>query len=203
MVIDDDAGERATAMAALDPDRLDAFVRTIASTIDGALHAVTVLVGDRLGLYRAMADGEPIDDRELATRTGTSVEFVAVWLVSQAAAGYVSPGPAAGTYYLPREHAAVLVNEGEGVSVAGGLRVAAAAFKDEPQVTEAFRTGVPPAPRDRHPDLAAGLARWHRAAATGRSTGSPARTPVLATAPTLATLFIDAGVAAGEQGGTA
>ena len=94
----------------------------------------------------------------MAARTGTSVEFVAVWLASQAAAGYVGPGPAGGTYCLPQEHAAVLVIEGEGVSVAGGLRVAAAAFKDEPQVTEAFRTGVPPAARDRHPDLAAGLA---------------------------------------------
>ena len=91
VVMDDDAPEPTTAMTALDPDRLDAFVRTIASTIDGALHAVTVLVGDRLGLYRAMADGEPIDDRELAARTGTSVEFVAVWLASQAAAGYVGP----------------------------------------------------------------------------------------------------------------
>jgi hypothetical protein len=200
--MDDEAPEPTTALTALDPDRLDAFVRTIASTIDGALHAVTVLVGDRLGLYRAMADGEPIDDRELAARTGTSVEFVAVWLASQAAAGYVGPGPAGGTYCLPQEHAAVLVIEGEGVSVAGGLRVAAAAFKDEPQVTEAFRTGVPPAARDRHPDLAAGLARWHRAVATGRSAGSPARTPVLARAPTLATLFIEPGVDADEQGDT-
>ena len=97
----------------------------------------------------------------------------------------------------------MLVIEGEGVSVAGGLRVAAAAFKDEPQVTEAFRTGVPPAARDRHPDLAAGLAALAPRRGHGtEQAGSPARTPVLATAPTLATLFIEPGVDADEQGDT-
>jgi hypothetical protein len=184
-----------TARAAadrLDRARVDAFVNRFAATVAGALHAVTVLVGDRLGLYQAMADGVPLTAAELAERTGTSPGHVAAWLDSQVEAGYVDV-EGADMFRLPREHAAVLVGEAGGVSVAGALLVLTAACKDEPLVTEAFRTGTVPARRDHHPDLDAGMARCREAARAAPR----ACVPTLLPAATAATLFINSDLGSG------
>jgi len=176
----------------LDHARVDAFVDRFAATVAGALHAVTVLVGDRLGLYQAMADGAAVTAAELAERTGTSSGHVAAWLHSQVENAYVD-ADRAGTFRLPPEHAAVLVGGVGGVSVAGALLVLTAACKDEPLVTEAFRTGTAPARRDHHPDLDAGLARCRAAAPAAHGAG----TPTLLSAATAASLFINSAVGSG------
>jgi hypothetical protein len=176
----------------LDDARVAAFVDDFVATVARALHAVTVLVGDRLGLYQAMADGVPVTAAELAERTGTSPGPVTAWLASQVEAAYVDANRA-GRFRLPPEHAAVLVGAVGGLSVAGALRVLTAACKDEPLVTEAFRTGIAPAPRDHHPDLAAGLTRCREAARVGTGGGTPSLLP----AATAASLFIDAAMAFG------
>jgi hypothetical protein len=181
------------AVDRLDHARVDAFVDRFAATVAGALHAVTVLVGDRLGLYQAMADGAPVTAAELAERTGTSPGHVAAWLDSQVEAAYVD-AERAGTFRLPPEHAAVLAGEVEGVPVAGALLVLAAAFKDEPLVTEAFRTGAAPARRDHHPDLDTGLARCREAAQAGPGAGAPTLLPPA----TAASLFINFAIGSGD-----
>ncbi len=147
------------ATGELDQHRLDVLVDSFATAVAGALQLVTVLVGDRLGLYRAMADGRPVTPAELADRTGTADPHAVRWLEAQAAAGYLDHDPQRGWYRMSPEQAAVLVGDIDGVSVAGASLVVAAAFRDEPLVTESFRTGAVPAGRDHHPDLAAGLAR--------------------------------------------
>ena len=151
-----------TETAPLDQAKLDAFVGRFLGDLGTALHLPTVLVGDRLGLYRAMAAGEPMSPPALAERTGTSERYVAEWLAAQAAAGYMEYDATAGTFRLPREHAALLIDEGAPVFIPGAFQLAASAVKDEPLITEAFRTGEGVAWHDHHPDLFAGCERFFR-----------------------------------------
>ena len=80
----------ATSTATIDPARLDEFMGRFVGDLGAALSAALVVIGDRLGLYRAMGDGAPVTAEELAQRTGTDARYVREWLSNQAAGGYVS-----------------------------------------------------------------------------------------------------------------
>jgi SAM-dependent methyltransferase len=149
----------------LDQAKLDGFVRRFIGDLGTVLHFPTVLVGDRLGLYQAMADGEPITAEELAERTGTEVRYVTEWLAAQAAADYVDYDPGDGTFRLPPEHATLLTGGGP-VFIPGGFQMAASIVKDEPIITEAFRTGEGVGWHAHHPDLFAGVERFNQAGYT-------------------------------------
>ncbi len=151
-----------TDARSLDAGRLDAFVGRFLDDLGTALHLPTVLVGDRLGLYRAMADGRPVTPERLAATTGTDERYVTEWLAAQAAAAYVDHDPGTGTFRLPAEHAALLVDRGAPEFIPGAFQLAASTIKDEPQVTEAFRTGDGVAWHDHHPDLFTGCERFFR-----------------------------------------
>jgi 2-polyprenyl-3-methyl-5-hydroxy-6-metoxy-1,4-benzoquinol methylase len=100
-----------------------------------------VLLGDRLGLYRAMRSGDPMTPDELAQRTGTHERYVREWLAAQAAAGYVDYDNAAGTFCLNPEQTAVFADEGSPASMAGAFEVLSSLWLDEPKVADAFRHG--------------------------------------------------------------
>lgn len=152
-----------TTQSPLDQAKLEAFIGRFVGDLGTAMHVPTVLVGDRLGLYRAMADGEPMTSTELAERTGADERYVAEWLAAQAAAEYVEYDAGADTFRLPPEHAALLLDEGGPVFIPAGFQLAASAFKDEPMITEAFRTGEGVPWHVHHPDLFAGGERFFRA----------------------------------------
>jgi len=151
-----------TTETPLDQAKLDAFVGRFLGDLGTAMHLPTVLVGDRLGLYQAMADGEPVTPAALAERTGTAERYVKEWLAAQAAAGYVDYDAADGSFRLPPEHAALLIDQGAPVFIPGAFQLAASSVKDEPQITEAFRTGEGVAWHDHHPDLFVGCERFFR-----------------------------------------
>src|SRR5512132_1517721 len=88
-------------------------------------------LGDRLGLWQAMAGAGPLSAAELAERTGTAERYVREWLACQAAGGYVTYDPAAGTVTLPEEVAAVLAIEDSPVYGAYMLPLLAVLWKDE------------------------------------------------------------------------
>jgi SAM-dependent methyltransferase len=94
-----------------------------------------VVIGDKLGLYTALAEEGPATPNELAQRTGTVERYVRPWLINQAAGGYLEHDAATGRYVLPPEHAAALG------AVAGAYVLFTAAMKAEPRITEAFKTG--------------------------------------------------------------
>ena len=83
----------------------------IAVEAGAAVNAALVTIGDRLGLYRAMADAQPVTAAELAARTGTHERYVREWLNAQAASGFVDLRRRDDTYVLPAEHAFVLADE--------------------------------------------------------------------------------------------
>jgi 2-polyprenyl-3-methyl-5-hydroxy-6-metoxy-1,4-benzoquinol methylase len=110
-------------------------------------------VGDRLGLWQAMAGAGPLSSAELAQRTGTTERYLREWLACQAAGGYVTYDPATQTFTLPEEVAAVLAVEDSPAYGAYLLSLLGALWKDEEALAEAFRTGAGIGWHQHHPDL--------------------------------------------------
>src|SRR5436190_21687876 len=96
-----------TEIATIDEAKLEAFVGQAVVDMGAAISGLLLHLGDRLGLYRAMAGAGPLTSADLAGRTGTAERYVREWLANQAAGGYVVHDPGAGTFELPAEHAAV------------------------------------------------------------------------------------------------
>ena len=126
---------------AINETRLQQFVGQVLTDLGAAFSAPLVLIGDRLGLYRAMADSGPLTPEELAEQTGTDTRYVREWLCAQAASGYTEYDEATGRFHLSEEQALVLAREESPAFMAGAFEVIAAGFRGEPRVSEAFRTG--------------------------------------------------------------
>ena len=103
--------------------------------------AASVLIGDRLGLYKALASGGPQTSLELADRTGTHERYVREWLANQAAAGYVTYDPAQQRFTLPAEHVPLLADDASEVNMCGLFAMGQPLFADEPKLAEAFKSG--------------------------------------------------------------
>jgi 2-polyprenyl-3-methyl-5-hydroxy-6-metoxy-1,4-benzoquinol methylase len=133
----------ATALppAAIDSGKLDAFLGRMVGDLGAIATGALVLLGDRLGLYAALAEAGRTSPAELARRTGTRERYVREWLAAQAAAGYVSYDDEANLFYLSPEQAAVFADEASPAAMAGAFEVMATLWLDEPKVAEAFRTG--------------------------------------------------------------
>jgi len=117
--------------------KLREFMGKVVTDMGGAWIMAMVLVGDELGLYKAMADGAPVDAETLARRTGCHPRLVREWLNANAASAYVEA--ANGTYRLPPEQAMALANEDSPVFVASGQSVVASCYMDLDKVVAAFR----------------------------------------------------------------
>ncbi|MBV9522295.1 MAG: class I SAM-dependent methyltransferase [Alphaproteobacteria bacterium] len=126
---------------AVDAGRLNDFVGKMVGDLGAAATAALVLVGDRLGLFKEMAAAGAITSAELARRTRTHERYVREWLAAQAAAGYVEYDAAAQRYSLSPEQAMVFADEGGPAFMAGAFEIIAAMMRDEPKITEAFRSG--------------------------------------------------------------
>jgi SAM-dependent methyltransferase len=131
----------ATPTAAPEQARLDAFMGKMLGDMGAAMTGSLVLVGDRLGLYRAMADGRPVGPQELARRTGTNARMVQEWLAAQAASGYVTYEPRTSKYVLEPEQAMVFADENGPAFLAGAYDVVASAYRDADKVAGAFKSG--------------------------------------------------------------
>jgi hypothetical protein len=125
----------------VDEAKLQAFMGKMVGDMGSAMSGALVLIGDRLGLYKALAEGGPADSDELARRTGTTEWYVREWLAAQAASGYVEYDPASRRFSMTAEQAMALATEASPVYVAGAFDVIASAYLDEPKITAAFRTG--------------------------------------------------------------
>ncbi len=146
----------------IDQDALDAFMGRFVGDLGAAMSAALVVIGDRLGLYRAMADGEPVTPEQLAERTATDSRYVREWLSNQAAGGYVSYDPATEAFHLTPEQSLALAQEGSPAFVPGAFYLATALIKDEPKITEAFRSGDGVGWHEHNHDLFAGTERFFR-----------------------------------------
>ena len=147
---------------AADQAKLEQFVGKAIGDLGAALSATLIVIGDKLGLYKAMAAAGPLTPAELATRTDTAERYVREWLNAQSAAGYVSYDPRTSRYFLTDEQAVALTDESSPACVLGGFQAMTAAMKAEPKVTEAFRTGAGVGWHEHDPGLFQGTERFFR-----------------------------------------
>jgi len=148
--------------APIDESKLNEFMGKAVMDMGAAMHAVLVRLGDKLGLYKAMADSKPVTPAELAGRTGTSERYVREWLNANAASGYVVYDSAAETYSLPPEQAFALAVENSPVFLPGAFQIISSCFHDADKIEDAFRTGNGVGWHDHHHDLFHGTERFFR-----------------------------------------
>src|ERR1700693_728322 len=126
---------------ALDQEKLNQIPQRGNNDFGAPFHAACVTIGDKLGLYKALAAGGPQTPAELAKRTETTERYVREWLCNQAAGGYVTYDSQTGKFLLSEEQAFTLADENSPAFLPGMFQVALAAVKAEEQITERFKTG--------------------------------------------------------------
>jgi SAM-dependent methyltransferase len=129
------------APRALDEEKLMQFVFRAVDEVGATLNAALVVMGDKLGLYRALAEGGPLTPAELAGRTGTAERYVREWLNAQAAGGYVAYDGESGRYGLEPEQAVALTDESSPAYLPGFFQVAVGSVIDSPRIADAARAG--------------------------------------------------------------
>jgi SAM-dependent methyltransferase len=145
---------------AMNEAKLQDFMGKLVVDMGGAALMANVILGEELGLYRAMADGAPVTPEELAERTGCNARLLREWLSAQAASGYVEHE--AGRFRLPPEQALALADENSPVYVAGGAVVLASMYMDKDKLIAAMRGNGALSWADHHPCLFSGTERFFR-----------------------------------------
>lgn len=125
----------------LDMQKLEPLLGMMVKELGAAANATLVIIGDKLGLYQALAERGPVTPDQLAEATSTSPRYLREWLSAQAASGYIEYDAKAGAFHLTPEQAAIFADTESPVYMAGGFQSLIAAFADEPKLTEAFKTG--------------------------------------------------------------
>jgi 2-polyprenyl-3-methyl-5-hydroxy-6-metoxy-1,4-benzoquinol methylase len=148
--------------ATIDQAKLEAFVGQAVADMGAAISGLLLHIGDRLGLYKAMADAGPMTSSALAQRTSTTERYVREWLANQAAGGYVRYNPADRTYELPAEQAMVVANEDSPVFLGGAFETIASCYADHNMVVDAFLTGAGVSWREHDERLFSGVVRLFR-----------------------------------------
>jgi len=144
----------------MDEAKLNDFMGKLVVDMGGAALMANVILGEELGLYRAMADGSPVTPEELGERTGCNARLLREWLSAQAASGYVEHE--AGRFRLPAEQALALADENSPVYVAGGAVVLASMYLDKDKLVAAMRGNGALSWADHHPCLFSGTERFFR-----------------------------------------
>jgi SAM-dependent methyltransferase len=126
---------------AVDGDKLMEFVFRAVDEVGATLNAALVVMGDKLGLYRALAGAGGLSPEELAERTGTAERYVREWLNAQAAGGYVQYDPDSGSYSLAPEQAVALTDPQSPAYLPGFFQIAVGSVLDSPKILEAVRSG--------------------------------------------------------------
>jgi SAM-dependent methyltransferase len=146
----------------INESKLNEFMGKAVMDMGAAIHAVLIVLGDKLGLYKAMGDSQPVTPAELAARTGTAERYVREWLDANAASGYVVYDAAAATYLLPPEQAFALAVDNSPAFLPGFFQVVSACYHDAAKIEEAFRTGKGVGWHEHHHDLFHGTERFFR-----------------------------------------
>ena len=152
----------AAKTAVIDEAKMGALIGRVVGDFGATASAALVVIGDRLGLYKALANNGPLTSAELAERSDTAERYVREWLINQAASGYIMYDPQTGKYSMEPEQIAAMVDESNPLFVAGGFELFVALLKDEDHIEENFRTGAGMTWGEHHPGLFQGTERFFR-----------------------------------------
>jgi len=128
--------------AAVDEAKLEAFMGKAVMDMGAVISAPLMMIGEKLGLYKAMAGAGALSSQEVAERSGAAERYVREWLANQAAGGYLTYDAQTGRFTLPDEHALALADEDSPFYLLGAFELIASLYADEDQIREAFRTGA-------------------------------------------------------------
>jgi 2-polyprenyl-3-methyl-5-hydroxy-6-metoxy-1,4-benzoquinol methylase len=123
-------------------DKLMQFVFRAVDEVGATLNAALVVMGDKLGLYRGLAEAGALSPEALAERTGTAERYVREWLNAQAAGGFVEYDPDSGLYSLAPEQAVALTDPSSPAYLPGFFQIAVGSVLDSPRITDIARTGA-------------------------------------------------------------
>ena len=147
---------------AVNEEKMNDLLGRFLNDFGGTLHSAMAVIGDKLGLYKAMAEAGPLTSEELAKRTGTTERYVREWLASQAAGGYAGYDETTRRFFLTEEQAFALTNENGPVFLPGAFQLALAALRSEPRIATAFKTGEGVGWHEHDPGLFGGTERFFR-----------------------------------------
>jgi len=122
-------------------DKLNAFIGQFVTDLGAAVHTGMVVIGEKLGLYKALANG-PVTASELAAKTQTDERYLKEWLASQAAGGYITYDASTGKFGLSQEQAFALAMEDSPAYLPGAFELALGSLAAVPRIAESFRTGA-------------------------------------------------------------
>jgi SAM-dependent methyltransferase len=125
----------------IDEAKLEAFMGRAVTDMGAIISAPLFVIGEKLGLYKAMANAGPLTSEEVAERSGAAERNVREWLRNQAAGGYIAYDPDSDRYTLPDEQALALADEDSPFYILGVYDSIASLYADEDQILEAFRSG--------------------------------------------------------------
>jgi SAM-dependent methyltransferase len=148
--------------AAVDMDKLMGFVFRCVDEVGATLNAGLVVMGDKLGYYRAMAISGPTTPSRLADDTGTAEPYAREWLNAQAAGGIVSYDPAAGLYTLPPEQVVAFTDESSPAYLPGFFQLAVGTLGDSNKIPELARSGAGYGWHEHNTDVHEGCERFFR-----------------------------------------
>jgi SAM-dependent methyltransferase len=125
----------------VDMAKLETLLGKMVGDMGAAAIAPLVMLGDKLGLYRALAANGPISTEDLAEKTGTTERYVREWCAAQAGSGYIDYDAASGNFSMSPEQQAVFADSDSPACMTGGYYAIGSMFIDEPKITHAFKSG--------------------------------------------------------------
>ena len=146
----------------IEEEKLDELLGMAVNELGAAYYAPLIVIGDRLGLYEALANGGPLLSAELAERTDTVEPYVTEWLAAGAAGGYVTYDPETGRYSLTPEQAALLADEDSPAFLAGGFQGLTGYQKNLSELEADFRVGEGVGWHEQDEDVCHGTERFYR-----------------------------------------
>lgn len=146
----------------VDPEKLNAFLGKFINDLGASMHGPSILTGEQLGLYKALALHGPTTSKDLAAKTGTAERYLREWLAGQAASGYVEYDAQAGRYWMTPEQKFTLTDENSPAYLPGAFSIVASVYKDQHKIADAIRNGSGFGWNERHVDLFNGTRRFFR-----------------------------------------
>jgi len=128
-------------MADVNPDKLNQFIGKFLGDVGAAIHGPSILIGEQLGLYKALAAAGPLSSDGLAEKAGIPERYAREWLAGQAASGYVEYDVSTKRYWMTPEQAFALTVEDNPVYMPGVYYTIASTYKDQRKIAEAIKSG--------------------------------------------------------------
>ncbi|HVP82822.1 MAG TPA: methyltransferase domain-containing protein [Nitrososphaeraceae archaeon] len=152
----------------INESKIQEFMNKAIQDIAGSSTAMLVILGERLGLYKAMTEeNKYITFQELAKKTGTNERLVKEWLGNQVTSGYIEYDPSTMKYFLPPEHALALSDSNSPIYIQGAFKAIKSYFKDEEEFIKMFKNERTFSWLDHHPCMADGFAEFFKAGYIG------------------------------------